>query len=90
MFSLGREPVVNESLAADTILFPLLVDDCDEKAANERFLVGVLREARREIVLNQDVLLVRRVVVRHGDTAVVLDGSLAVPPTITGLDSFWF
>ena len=81
LFSLGREPV-NESLA--TLPLPPRVE---EKAANERFLVGVFRLARRDIVLNQEVLFVRRVV-----TVPLLVGlkgeSLAYA---TGLDSkFWF
>jgi len=48
----------------------------EEKAAKERFLVGVFLNARLDSVLNQDVLLVRRVVTAV-EAALVVD---SIPP----------
>jgi len=54
LFSLGRG-AVKESLPV-------------EKAAKDRFLMGVFFEARRDSELNQEALLVNRVPIRRGDS----------------------
>ena len=73
LFSLGREPEKESLMPPSEIGVDATV--VEEKAAKERFLVGVFLDARLDSVLNQDVLFVRRVVTAV--EALVVD---SIPP----------